>query len=304
MLLDFINTNADWETILSSAPYNLKINRDEEYIILKYNIGTDFSQSLTHEARGVILKEIADRQYKIVCHPFDKFFNYGESYAAEIDWNSAIVREKIDGSLIKLWYDNNWHISTNGCIDAYSAPIGEGKITFGLLFDKTIIAKEKLLQTLNPNHIYMFELVGPENPLVVQYDKAALYYLGERDRETDQELYDYKQQYIEHNIQEPKKYNLNQLSDVIDFANSFDENHEGCVVCDKDFNRIKVKGQAYLEAFFYRCQSSFSTKRIVTAIQNETIDDWISYSLAIKERYDIIMMKLRTIGESCQILHG
>ena len=60
------------------------------------------------------------------------------------------------------------------------------------------------------------------------------------------------------------------------------------MVCDKNFNRIKVKGQAYLTAFMYRCQMSISTKKILTAILNETIDDWAAYNPSIKEKSDRI----------------
>ena len=37
-----------------------------------------------------------------------------------------LYKKKIDGSLIKLWYDNNdWHISTNGTINAYEAEVNK-----------------------------------------------------------------------------------------------------------------------------------------------------------------------------------
>lgn len=54
--------------------------------------------------------------------PYKKFFNFGEDCAATIDWNTAKVQEKIDGSLISLyWYDDSWHISSTGC------PAGDAK---------------------------------------------------------------------------------------------------------------------------------------------------------------------------------
>src|SRR5699024_2865527 len=123
-LIDFIHNNKDWEEKLTSSPYNIKINRKDGYIIFNYKLGqTDFSinKDLLMECRGIILDEMND--YKHVCVPFFKFFNYGEKCADNIDWNYTTVEEKVDGSLIKFWIgrDGDLRVSTNGTIDARDA---------------------------------------------------------------------------------------------------------------------------------------------------------------------------------------
>ena len=135
----FIAENKDWESILTNKPYCLKIQRDDQYVLFKYNqIESDFSNPIVKEARGIIFKE-GFCNYS-VCYAFNKFFNYGETNAATINWNSATVTEKIDGSLIKLWYDNKqWHISTNGMIDAYKAYYSNiENANFGNLFEEAL----------------------------------------------------------------------------------------------------------------------------------------------------------------------
>ena len=63
--------------------------------MLKYSqIDSDFNLRIVRECRGLILDEDT---LEVVCHPFDKFGNYGESYCPEIDWKSCYVTEKIDG---------------------------------------------------------------------------------------------------------------------------------------------------------------------------------------------------------------
>ena len=60
---------------------------------------------------------------KIVCYPFSKLFNFGEKHTAKMDWETAVFTEKLDGSLIKLYFlesDNQWLIATNNTIDARS----------------------------------------------------------------------------------------------------------------------------------------------------------------------------------------
>src|SRR5580704_18173365 len=70
-------------------------------VLFKYNqIDSPFSEQIVRECRGLILDEAND--WKIVNRSFDKFFNYGEGHAANIDWDSAKCLEKMDGSLIQM----------------------------------------------------------------------------------------------------------------------------------------------------------------------------------------------------------
>lgn len=93
-LLNFILNNKNWESILTTFPYNLNIVRDDNYIMFKYNqIASDFSLDIVKESRGVIFDE---RNWKVVCQPFNKFFNYNEPNAAEINWSKDLkITEKL-----------------------------------------------------------------------------------------------------------------------------------------------------------------------------------------------------------------
>ena len=182
-LRDFILSHDNWEELLTTDPYNLKISRDDGYIMFKYNqVASDFSIPLVREARGIIFRE---SNWECVCHAFNKFGNYGESYCPNIDWGTASVQEKCDGSLIKLWHDNGWHISTNGTIDAFKAELNDTKYsTFGALVEDAMPmswgAWEKIA---DPKCTYMFELVSPYNRVVIPYKETKLYFLGIRDME-------------------------------------------------------------------------------------------------------------------------
>ena len=108
-LQKFIKDHEDWEELLTKAPYFIKINRDGDYIIFKYDqlanseVEHYFKNPIVRECRGLIL----DTGYKAVCVPFFKFMNAEEpdSDLNAIDWASASVQQKIDGSLIKLFFD-------------------------------------------------------------------------------------------------------------------------------------------------------------------------------------------------------
>ena len=179
-LQKFIINHKDWEEELQAEPYCIKITRDGPYIMFKYNqIESDFSNPIVRECRGIILKE---ETFKVVCHAFDKFGNYGESYAPEIDWESAVVQEKCDGSLIKIWYDDSWHISTNGAIDAFKAFTNGGERSFGdLVIEAMPISWNEFGNLASSSATYMFELCSKYNRVVVPHDEPKLYFLGWRD---------------------------------------------------------------------------------------------------------------------------
>jgi len=89
----------DYEELLAEKPYAIKVTEDEELglSLFKYNqIESDFNIPMVRECRGIILET---GTWEIVCHPFHKFGNFGESYVPEIDWNSAEVQEKVDGCI-------------------------------------------------------------------------------------------------------------------------------------------------------------------------------------------------------------
>lgn len=135
----FINSNADWENLLSKPPYCLKIKRDGHYVLFKYDqLNSDLSLRIVQEARGSIFYEHYNGKMNLICLPFLKFFNYGEKNAVNIEWGTAYVTEKIDGSLMQLWYHDGWHLSTSGTIDAFKAKVGDTDESFGNVFERAI----------------------------------------------------------------------------------------------------------------------------------------------------------------------
>lgn len=71
------------------------------------------------------MNEIAEKEWEIVMLPYTKFFNFGESLAAKLDWTQPVtVTEKSDGSLMTIyWYEGKWHVASQGKPDA------SGKVT-------------------------------------------------------------------------------------------------------------------------------------------------------------------------------
>ncbi|AXF52514.1 MAG: putative RNA ligase A [Caudoviricetes sp.] len=275
----FINDNKDdWKEKLVNE-YDIKVKEEYPYVIFNYGIKSVFSDPIVQEARGII---IDIRTLDVVCWPFRKFGNYNESYADKIDWSTARVQEKIDGSIIKMWYDkecHEWFFSTNSTIYAKDALANTmTKKSFMDIIRETdnipVLKKAEMKGKLNKNNTYIFELVSPETQVIVRYEKPYLYHIGTRDNITGEEY----NKYI--GIEQPRGYSLRSLDDCVNAAFKLNENEnengtvnsvkkEGFVVVDNHWNRIKIKSPDYLMLHRLSSNSSFSKKRIVQLIRHE-----------------------------------
>ena len=304
-VLDLMNNNLDWEEILSNPPYSITIKRDDGYILLKYNqFLSDFSNPIVRECRGSIFYLRDDGLYECACRAFDKFGNYGEEYADEIDWPTAQVQEKIDGSLIKVFYHNgSWHIATNGTINAYNCIVykedKETNKTYGSIFNFALRGHlNQFFESLDKDYTYMFELVSPYTKLVVEYPDTALYYLSRRNIHTMEEDNARPEEFEGFGILFPKTYSLKTLEDCLTYVKTMDKNEEGFVVKDAAFHRIKIKSPEYLLAFRSKNNGVLSTKRIVKMIREESIDDLLAYCPEYKERVGIVINKYKILIHS------
>lgn len=299
-ILDFMNTHSNWEEIIAQPPYCITVKRDGDYILLKYNqFGSDFSLQIVRECRGSIFYKNENGMYQCVCRAFDKFGNYNESYVPKIDWNSAVVEEKVDGSLIKAWNHNNqWHVSTNGTIDAYKAEVTDSGWTFGRLFDVAIegMFVSDFLNHLDTNCTYMFELVSPRSRVTISYPRTQLYYLGCRNMRTMKESKDDNPWMKQAGIIYPKVYKLSTLEDCLEYVKTMTKDEEGFVIRDQSFNRMKLKSPEYLLAFHMNNNGVITKKRIVQMILNEQLDDFLAYCPEYKEMVDEVKAEIDNIS--------
>lgn len=287
----YCSRHENWAEELTQEPYYIKIKEDGPYVMFSYDqIRSDFSYTIVRESRGIIFRK-GEWEYP-VCHAFDKFGNYGESYAPEIDWPTSFVTEKVDGSLIKVWYDNNeWHISTNGTIDAFKAELNDIKLpNFGVYFQCALKnyfdSFENLVKGLKKDFTYMFELVGPYNRVVVPYEEPDLYFLGARDKFTRIEYLPIPinaENLGVSKFKRPAIYSLVTLDDCIKAAELKTWDDEGFVVCDANFNRVKIKSPAYVLAHFMRNNNVITRKHIIKIILENEVAEFLCYAADYKE---------------------
>lgn len=305
-VLELMNREDNWKEILQEAPYFINIKKKDEYVLLKYDqIFSDFSNEIVRECRGAIFRKNVDDRWICVCRGFDKFMNFGQDGADTIDWNSAIVMEKVDGSLIRCFWDNGkWHIATNGQIDAFETVIDDRGWTFGHLVYKALGGEyrfNKLTMLLDPNFTYLFELVSPITQVVIPYPETKLYYLGARDMVTMKEN-KFKDCVVINafGISNPKHYSIHNIAECIEEVNKMTRDEEGFVVVDKNYNRIKVKSPEYLRAARLANNNVVTIKRIVKMIRDEQIDDFLAYCPQHSKEVEEVIAALTKMEEEAE----
>lgn len=269
----FIKENPDWRSILQNN-YEITIKEEYPYAIFNYGIDSDFSNEIVQEARGIIINV---NTLEVACFPFRKFGNHNESYADKIDWSTAKVQDKIDGSIIKLWNNGDkWIFSTNAMIYAEKA-------TANAMTNETFMDIIKRADNycfipfdkLGKDNTYIFELTSPETQVVVRYDKPHLHHIGTRNNISGQELI------ADIGIEKPNEYPLKSLDDCLKAAVALNQSEdgevhsvkrEGFVVVDGNWNRIKVKSPDYLMMHRMVSNANFSKERIVGLLRNKEIN--------------------------------
>lgn len=279
----FIEQHSDWEKILSEKPYSLIISRDEMFnkklIMFKYSmIDSDMSLKLVQECRGLILDEDTLEPISV---PFFKFFNFGEINAAQIDWEFAKVGTKIDGSLTKIVrLGNDLLISTNGTIDANKASIADqigcDFKSFGDLIKFVLNQKNVSIDDFEEGWTYMFELISPFTKIVIPYKETDMYYLGRRNNETFQEEH-FLIDPFNGLFKTPEVFPLKTIDDCIAATSKMPWDNEGYVVCDKNFNRIKIKSPAYLAVHRLRGEGVMSYARAIELVRMNEVDEVLTY---------------------------
>lgn len=232
-------------------------HKDADLYIWNYTQKCQFGKAWTEETlmcRGLI----TDFSGKIIARPFKKFFNFGEDVKVFPLNESYVVQEKFDGSLgILYWLSNVPYLATRGSFESQQAIEGT-KIL------QEFLAKNNI-DALNKNFTYLFEIIFPENRIVVNYGKKRkIILLAIIETETGREIpvedttacgFEYAP-YI--------KIDINKVEEK--------ENAEGYVVNFEKTGRVKLKFKEYVRLH-----------RLVTGVNKRTIWDFLKNEQSFEE---------------------
>lgn len=250
-------------------------------LFLYSHIHSPKGHPVTQQARGVILDMEDD--FKIVARPFDRFFNYGEPDAAPIDWSTAKVYEKEDGSLISLYhYEGEWCVATKGEPDA-GGTVGDSDTTFAELFWRVFYGAGYKLPPVGLEGLtFMFELCTQENRVVVSHPTARVQLLAVRDNktggETSPEAFAHLYAPVLLHELEADPESLQELFPILDPLRC-----EGFVVCDAGFRRLKIKHPGYLR--LHRIKEGASPKAILDLVRTGEDAEFLTYFPEFAEQF-------------------
>jgi RNA ligase len=212
----------------------------------------------TLSCRGLVL----DSSDNIVARPFKKFFNLSE-VEGEIPNLPFEVFEKMDGSLgIFFWYKGNPIFASRGSFTS-----DQSKFGFEIL-------KGMEYSLLKEGITYLFEIIYPENRIVVDYgDDERLVLLGAIETSTGKEIpYEGLKEELEGFELVKKWTNKKSISDLIE---ENDPMREGYVLRFSNSFRVKVKFEEYCRLH-----------RIITNVSNIDIWEKLKEDLPLDEILD------------------
>jgi len=293
ILVDYIKNNG-LEALEKN--YHIHIKRHKTYdnlVLLKYNqIESPLGVPVVQKCRGIILDEAND--WRVVSYPYDKFFNQQEGHAAQIDWDTARVYEKLDGSIITLyWYDGEWRIASSGLPDASGEVMGTDT-TFAGLFWKVWDKLGYTTDHADKGCCYMFELMTPYNRIVVRHKTSNIVLHGCRRMSDLGELNPVVEAH--HNGWECVKIHpLQNWDEIIECAKTLDPmESEGYVVCDANYNRVKLKSPQYVAVAHMK--DGFTTRRMLEIVRTNENSEFLSYYPEYTELYYDIRTKFERMA--------
>lgn len=212
---------------------------------------------VTLMCRGLIL----DAEYNIVARPFTKFFNLGEMENQVIPNEAFEVFEKVDGSLgILYWVENEAFIATRGSFVSDQAKKAKW------ILDSKYGA---ILRGVDKSKTYLFEIIYPENRIVVDYgDMEDLVLTAVIDNATGADL-----ALPASGFSTVKQYHG--IKDIFTLKQLEENNREGFVIKYKSGLRYKVKFTEYLRIH-----------RIVTQVSNINIWEYLAADMPFDEMLD------------------
>lgn len=268
---------------------------DDTMQILAYGPKTQYEgkwNNVTKQARGLIIQTSKDDYSDaiILQRPWKKFFTLqqldsgwhlgdeenegsGDINVATLDFNApAEVTDKRDGSLAILYNSPNGDIalSTKGSFHSDQAQ----------MYTKFLKENDKMYETAikmmkdNPNTTFLYELVGPNNQIVLRYNKTDISFLGAVDKETGKSYStsDFKD-WENAGLDVTDKMPANNLAEALALPNR--EGKEGMVVrmLSDDPNKqhqIKIKQDDYLK--LHRIATHMSVSGMRDNIKNSNLN--------------------------------
>jgi RNA ligase len=248
---------------------------------------------VTLQCRGLV----TGTEGNVVARPFKKFFNLEENkHTPTSDFE---VFDKMDGSLgIMFKYNGEMVCATRG---SFTSDQSKWMTEFAQKYNYQDIIVE--------GFTYLFEIIYPENRIVVNYDgQEKLVLLGIINTETGEEvpyndLMFLKKLYEGFDV--VKKYDG--VRDYSELKGKVEQNSEGFVVRFSNGDRMKIKGEEYLR--LHKIMTNVSTTGVWELLSNGgDINEFLKdvpdeFYKKVKDYADLLKYGFYRVSEDCGKSH-
>lgn len=202
----------------------------------------------TRSARGLVLNTYLQ---KVEALGMPKFFNYSE-VPVELPNEQPRIYPKVDGSCVIFYYSryhDAWKCVTRGSFDSDQAQMAEYLFYGGDQAKRLGFACPP--SCLDPSVCYVFEVIYPENRIVINYNgDRSLRLLAAYNRETGYELDIWSENFPFGLTHEALKLcypvDPDSIESLVEKAKNLPASEEGWVAhYPKSGLRLKIKGDAY-----------------------------------------------------------
>ncbi len=305
---------------------NARYSNDCSKFSLNYDqLAAKSDNPIACQCRGLVLRPTAGPRLTfepvgettVVARPLDRFFNAGDVHAAPIDWDTAVIQSKLDGTMTELYWDSvkeQWCVATRSVPEADASfgdppgsPLKEN--TFYELFMYAAARSHSpyftdldhwlTVMQQERDKTFIFELTSPLNRVVVKYDDYRITILAAR--ETANGKYLPTNELYKIGVPVVETWPLKTLADIEHFLHDSDPAKiEGAVVIDANHNRIKVKSKQWILASRAKDLVTMSKRNALECIIDGSSDDVIPL---LSEELQDYMHKLQSgLVEYCRQL--
>ena len=305
LVADYLRRGGTFETLLvdhgvRAKPYAGKVSFIYDQLAAKDE------DALACQCRGLVLR---DGSWDVVAYPFDRFFNLGQGAAAPIDWDTAAFEEKLDGTLLIVYWDKvpgRWLCATRSMAEAHGNVNGVG--TFAELADEAsrrmgvgAASLHHLMEGVGADRgvTYLFELTSPYNRIVCAYPELTITLLGMRRLSDYQELDPVTEG---HDLGTGKRWRFSSIAELAEVMTTWSPvEYEGVIVKDAAFRRVKVKSPQYLAAHHATDSLGSSWRAVCEAILTGHADDIAAAVIApVRDRIESLRPAVAKLIETVE----
>lgn len=240
---------------------------------------------------------------EVLSHSFPKFFNEGQSpelYPNPLDFDDWAIYEKIDGSTLILdLVDGHVSMRTRGILN-YKTQLNFADFT--LLFIK-YPGVERLLKLGGNFYTLLFEIVTPNNKIVIDYgSEVDFYFIGSIAKNSGEICDEFMLDSLArtYSLKRPRKYDFKDMDDLKSIVKAWKTDEGVVITYNEGQNKIKVKADRY--CFLHSIMSGLLSKK-------DIVDKFISLNYINREDffnwyltefdYEIAVMLRDSINDVC-----